>query len=76
MNQIQSEVKRVIHESIDECFSTWVLTKQEMIEILVSLAGDIAIDKANQQIDPSVCKWCGHANYFHNLGCPHAGTGG
>lgn len=43
MNNTQTLVKQTIENSVKDCFLTWLLSEREMQEILISVAGDIAV---------------------------------
>jgi hypothetical protein len=45
MNRAQSEAKVVITKAVFECLVTWPITAREMEEVLISIAGDIAVDE-------------------------------
>lgn len=61
MNQIKTEAKEAIRATVELCFTTWILNKQDMLEILISIAGDLATEKATQQGVVSDVLSCGHS---------------
>lgn len=45
MSVNKTQAKEVIQKTVDQCFSTWILSDSDMYEILISICGDIAVKK-------------------------------
>lgn len=45
MNQTKTEAKQVINKAVVEAWRTWILSARDMQEILISIAGDIAVSE-------------------------------
>lgn len=48
-NISREDIKKFIKSSIDSCFSTYPISKQEMMEILVSLSADLVIEQYKER---------------------------
>lgn len=73
MNQMLTEAKQVINRAVAECWSTWPLSPRDMQEVLISIAGDIAVSEGHLTPDQAdTCPACfGDCERLHNDGLMH-----
>lgn len=52
MNRSQTEAKKIVNKTIVEVWTTWNFSSREMIEILISICGDIAVSEDDITLKP------------------------
>lgn len=52
MNRSQTEAKKIVNKTIVEVWTTWNFSPRDMIEILISICGDIAVSEDDITLKP------------------------
>ena len=45
MDMVQHKIKEILTKELNTCRNTWLITVRELQEVLISMAGDLAIEE-------------------------------